>query len=635
MPEFPDYYTPMDRQYHGSMPEERQKKIEEPIFPIQRLGATVPEIDRAGRFKNFVQHVQATMRSGVGQIQLVLETHPDTALGGYVKAYGKEVREALREIQKANDAMIVGIEMPTSFSNLTGMDPQGRSMTEEKRREQLEAVRDAINFAAEATQGGGVDMVSFEFQRPFFDQKWNKQAEPRQKLFELSPDEEKKASIQFVDERTGALVSANLAEGIPLPLSKNPKEAIMEQGQLRPGETGVDPDTGLPKVEMWGWTDFLGWAKENAKKAGEEDPVLYAKKLFKDQLLRNQEVIAEAQARSSQRKIGVILTHTDLPDFEEIQDPRQAYNKFMELGSEKRKQIMDEVPDIRAEVYSAEAQWRNMEESKKRRESLVPIEVEGKNKAWKSYAEAGIMAMEATHRNRREKQPVFIGPEIGWPQFYGGHPDEFIELIKKSREKMVDLLIKPIDEKGNPNKYYDPTLSQKEAEEQAKQHIKGTFDTGHMGMWFRHFRPDLSYDERLTEFKKWYLEQSEKLAKSDVVGTIQLVDTATGAHAHLPPGQGMLPIFEAAKEFQKKKFSGYLIAEGHEEEKFNEGRIFLKTWEEMGFVPAGYFAQSPSPKRWGDVQSGYFGRTYAPKMMFGSYAPPFGEYKPWSEIPFE
>lgn len=619
MPEFPEYYTPMDRQYHGNIPEGGQRKLEDPIFPINRLGATVPEVDRAGRFKNFIQHVQATMRGGVGQIQLVMETHPDTALGGYVKAYGKEVREALRELQKANNAMIVGIEMPTSFSNLTGLDPQGRAMTEEKRRDQLEAIRDAINFAAEATSGGGVDMVSFEFQRPFFDQSWNQ----KKKLFELGPKEEESAVLQFVDKRTGTIISPSLGEGVPLSLSKDIKAHVVEDGKIRPAKSGLD-DRGLPKLEVWKWEDFKKWADKNAPEG--EDKILFAKKLFKDELLRNQEVIAKAEAQRHFNTVNNILD-------KEFQI-KGGLPEFSKLSQEKQKEIFDKEPYLQTELEYAQQQLRSVKEHELRRENLVPIEEEGKKKAWASYAEAGIMAMEATHKNQREKQPVFIGPEIGWPQFYGGHPDEFIELIKKSREKMVDLLTKrEIDDK--PNRYFDPTLSKTEAQEQAKVHIKGTFDTGHMGMWFRHFRPDLPYDERLKEFNNWYIEQAKKIAKEDIVGTIQLVDTATGAHAHLPPGQGILPIFDATKEFQKKNFSGYLIAEGHEEEKFGEGRIFLKTWQELGFVPAGYFAASPAQRRWADVQSGYFGKTYAPRMMFGSYTPPFGEYKPWSEIPFE
>src|SRR3989338_2514978 len=95
-----EYFHPMDR---GYTPQDipPPANIEDPIFPISQVGTTVVERDPTGRNKNIVQSVQASIRSGAGTLQLVMNVPPDSALGGRPKAYGKEVREALREVTRA------------------------------------------------------------------------------------------------------------------------------------------------------------------------------------------------------------------------------------------------------------------------------------------------------------------------------------------------------------------------------------------------------------------------------------------------------------------------------------------------------------------------------------------------------
>ena len=115
-------YSPMDRGYHQAIqdiPVERPS-VEEPIIPISELGTTVPEHDPAGRFKNIVQGIQAEIRKGAGTLQLIMMTPPDSPMGGRPKAYGKEVRQAIREVALANQVAIKGVEMPTAMNNLSG-----------------------------------------------------------------------------------------------------------------------------------------------------------------------------------------------------------------------------------------------------------------------------------------------------------------------------------------------------------------------------------------------------------------------------------------------------------------------------------------------------------------------------------
>jgi len=161
------------------------------------------------------------------------------------------------------------------------------------------------------------------------------------------------------------------------------------------------------------------------------------------------------------------------------------------------------------------------------------------------------------------------------------------------------------------------------------------FDTSHMGMWLANFKPQPGETEesRLKRFNKWYLSKVQDLAKSGLIGGIQLVDSASAAHGHLPPGQGIFPIKEAAKIFKDNNFTGYLVSEGHEEEAFGEGRILTKTWEALGSPVGGQYFSHPA-QQWGQVQHSYFGRTYSPNFIIGAYSPS-NEFKLWSEVPFE
>jgi len=196
----PEPHGPMERERIELDPITPTANIEKPIITIGDLGVTIPEIDQTGKFRNLVEVAQANIRRGAGKLQLMLQVGPDSAIGGRPKAYGKEVREALREVFLANEALLVGAEMPTSMNNLSGFDGQRGAFTEETRRKHLDEVRDAIQFVADVGQGGGVDIVSFEFPRALFNADWNKIDKKTGKpLFEEAGEK----VVSVVDERNG------------------------------------------------------------------------------------------------------------------------------------------------------------------------------------------------------------------------------------------------------------------------------------------------------------------------------------------------------------------------------------------------------------------------------------------------
>ena len=161
-------YTPMERGYYE--PPKDSVSIEEPIVSISSIGQTVPEKDpRTGA--HIIQTTQAAIRAGASRIQWVQTTPSTNPIGGRVKSYGKDAREALRELIKVNEVQVAGWEMPTSsITNLSGYNPQSGNISEEKRHEDMNEVRDAIRFVGEVSNGGGVDIWSQEFPRTMFDE---------------------------------------------------------------------------------------------------------------------------------------------------------------------------------------------------------------------------------------------------------------------------------------------------------------------------------------------------------------------------------------------------------------------------------------------------------------------------------
>lgn len=616
------YYMPMDRQYYSS--EDISPKLEEPIVPISKLGETVPE-SIGGR--NIIQTTQAAIRGGASTLQLVgvrQGTSVVTAPGALGARYGQEVRQALREVIAAAgpDVNIVGIEMPTSMNNFNGMTQRG--FQEQARRETLSQVKEAIQFVADINRGGGVDMVSFEFDRPR-----SKLSEADQKRFDIHSEEK---VFALVDDRTGELSQYRKTKGQMLPYVKT-KDGYKSTKELVDAgkKEYADPVTGLPKLNMFTWQDFEEWAKEENTTPEQK---------YMEVVMQNQIDLSRGQLAVQEQRMNQFRKEFEGAEkaLKEGKINGQTIPQEMREELEKESQTARRLYEESRDSYLGTQQ--NIEEAKQSVTHLKPVEQFAPEKTALSYAEAGLYAMQESNQLRAQgklKKELYVGPEIGWPDYYGGHPDEFIAIIRKSRDKMVDFLTKPkIKDEATGQEikspYYDPRISVKEAKELSEKHVAGTFDTGHLGMWYKHFKPDLPEEQRLKEFKKWYMEQVDKIADAKVVGGIQVVDSHSGEHGHLPPGEGIFPVIEATKRFQEKGFKGFIVSEGHDEENFGQGRIRSKLWEKMGGkIGQGYFGQ---PAAWGHIAPSYFGKTYSPKFMFGSYVPS-NDFRLWSEVPLE
>ena len=134
------------------------------------------------------------------------------------------------------------------------------------------------------------------------------------------------------------------------------------------------------------------------------------------------------------------------------------------------------------------------------------------------------------------------------------------------------------------------------------------------------------------------------MADANVIGGVQVVDSLTGDHRHLPVGQGNMPVVEAIKYLKKKGYSGNITSEGHGESQLGANRQLTKAWEAMGnriskggysgggFGGGGGFGASSG--QWGDVYQSYFGANQPPYFVFGSYSPS-NDWSLWSQVPME
>jgi len=315
-------------------------------------------------------------------------------------------------------------------------------------------------------------------------------------------------------------------------------------------------------------------------------------------------------------------------DVHSINNIKESLAQLNDVSAAKRDtDIKIEQFDTNVKDYLKEIQQQqqSVAENERRKDNAQFFESHAREKAVEGYKKAGMIAYEEQKaRGGKLKHSLQIGPELGWPQYFGGHPDEFIDIITSSRKEMEQDLVKE-------------GVGAVQAKKSAEEHIKGIFDTGHLGMWLEHFRTDLPWEKRVKEFNTWYLEQVEKLAENNMISGVQAVDTATGAHAHLPPGQGILPIKDAVSILKKKGFNGPVVSEGHEEEKFGSGRILMKAWQHFDPKLRTQYGAPGVP--FSQIHNSYVGGSYTPQYMVASVAPPFGEYRPWAggdqPIPFE
>ena len=675
---------------------ERQKPdadIESKPIKISDIGMSIPE---GQRFGNFLNTLQSAIRLGAGKIEFA------TNMGGGpepvgAEAYGKEARQALRELMKANKVDVISVHSPVNIGNMSGFNPQEGGFSDEYKKIELEEVKKAIDFSADLG-GGAVVVHTGEFQRVIGDQPWAKEKDGSWKFLNYN-EEPGKATHYLVDDRTGKLITEVRKSRVVHepkfrtkydPVQKRERWVDIEGNfidETNPDELfkrvpEFDETNTRFKTKRMAWKDFEKraeeWNKWHKKPNGEKwtpeevffrsqmdtrimqarGSSLYHGRFYKDteksrkELIRLYNYFKDLEKKVPKKEQWKLLEETTqrtgfVGSNMLIKYGKREHKLPSEVIKEELEKMDHELRYIHEASASADAQ---ADETFETMQHVVPVEKYAKEQSALNYAQAGIYAMEKTKTSKHVNKDIFIAPENIFPEMgYGSHPEELIELVKNGREKMVDLLTKPKipdfhgrrDENGNlimiNNPYYRK-MSRKEAEEYAKKHIKATLDTQHLGMWWKHFqpKPGETVEERKKRFDKWYMEEIEKMEKEGIIGHIHMVDAIGAGHQHLPVGQGNLPVKKAIEYLKKKGYSGTIISEAHGEEgMFGAGRILTETWRAFGMPirTSGYGIGAPD-NSWTNIQHSYFGRTQSPYFIFGAYSPS-NDWQLWSEVPME
>ncbi|MBI4439562.1 sugar phosphate isomerase/epimerase [Candidatus Woesearchaeota archaeon] len=273
------------------------------------------------------------------------------------------------------------------------------------------------------------------------------------------------------------------------------------------------------------------------------------------------------------------------------------------------------------------------------------------------YAELGIRAWE---RSKNPDKPLYLTVENLFPDRFGGHPEELVWLIKKSREKMVEFLTTPTDRygvgepltpeertkwfsEGKPqeraNPFYKPGMSKEEAAKIAETHIGVTLDTGHLNLWRKYWdpQPGLTLEQNEEAFNKWYVEQVKKLAESKMIKNVHIVDNFGFQDDHLAPGQGNAPIQDVIKLLKKNGYDKAITVEPGADASTDVSDFhgLMKAWRQFGSPVYGIGgARAAQPQVWGEIQYSYFGQNRPPQYVFGGYSPS-NDWTLWSAVPME
>jgi len=273
------------------------------------------------------------------------------------------------------------------------------------------------------------------------------------------------------------------------------------------------------------------------------------------------------------------------------------------------------------------------------------------------YAEAGLHAMRKT---RDPSNPVYVSVEHIFPERFGGHIEELKWIIKKARERMVEMLTeptipygtslapteitpeivrKPEQEFRQPNPFY-MGVSKEEAEKIAAKHIRATIDTGHINLWRKYWQddPKKTKEDNDKTFNKWVLSQINSIAKEGMVGNVHLADNYGYHDDHLAPGQGNSPVKEIVSIIKKYGYDrAYTVEPGADASTdLSDFHGLMKTWRHFGssIYGIGGMGGSRFPQSWADVQYSFFGQNKPPYYVFGPYAPS-NDWTLWSQVPLE
>lgn len=558
------------------------------------------------------------------------------------ETYGKEEREAIRELAKVNEVSLSTHASPMA-GNLAGLGEQGFS--DQAREQTLNEIKKAVDFAADVTQGGPVVVHTGEYPRPILEYEKEK--------FQAYSEEKEKSPVYLVDIKTGKLIPFLRDTEVPVPVKdENGKYAYdKKEGEIK-----------RFKVETKSYKDYIKGSKDRQRilKELEQEKILDSKEIEKlkqsgeeatgqlfylDHMKRqvdkydweerrwlaDTEKMEEAIEQENKIKQKLEKAREDFlktKDRQRAADILNILNKdpvIEKLGGIDRanpeESIQKAISGINSEIKRTKTNLEYQEDAavnyakeikttKEQMKQIKPVEDFAIKKTAETISNAAMYAYEV-EKKIKPKDNLFISPENIFPEQYGAHPKELKKIVLESRKAMVNKL--------------KHKMSEEQAKKIADNHIKATFDIGHAYIWKKYFKG------KDKDFNKWVIEQAKKLQKQGIIGHVHLSDNFGYEDEHLSPGDGAVPIKEFVEEVRKQGYKGQMIVEAGGQPQGQDWRATTSAWKTLN---SPIYRVDGYQQAWSEIESGYFGRTGSPSYLVGEIAPS-KDWAFWTETPIE
>lgn len=284
-----------------------------------------------GNYQDPVAGFQADIRKGMGHIEF------NPAINGQgMKSFSKitgEKRRALREIKKVNEATI-GTHADSNVFGLTGFDTQRYSFSEDRRHQNVAKIKEAIDFAAEVSEGGAITFHAGDFLRPIDGTNFGKGVD-----FSKSK-EQKDMVLGIIDETSNEFVRESMVrpeESLTVAV-KDPEHKIKMEGfsdrYSVPGFKPLEKENGELDVSTKTFGNFRQYAAwlydhdENYKK--EVD-----KKLNGNLVINNKGEKDKPNEISDYRALELAAKQKFIDD-NKFQLLTTANNQFSQIGKQQR-----------------------------------------------------------------------------------------------------------------------------------------------------------------------------------------------------------------------------------------------------------------------------------------------------------
>jgi hypothetical protein len=624
------------------------------------------DINAIGRFgtstnptQNQLRELQAKIMKGTSNVELgFMGRGKGNAGQGALTpgSYGKDEREAMRDLAKINDIKL-SVHASTGVGSWSGLS---QNKFDENAREQniMEGKR-TIEFTADVAGGGPIVVHTAEFPRAISDvpkkDRGKFEGFPSENSTGTGKDFKPGQKIHYlVDKRNGAILNPIREDQVNhIPAYIEEKEGQEKRdtfGEKYEHVKWKGKPGGKLAVTTKTWDDYVKKADEEHEKTGKDMGEEYAAVLFYKDKLSAQKAHSQGQAgeyelmyHDAKNKLDYLPekikaakeTNMQLkPAIEQLKNKNnktwddnmnlsaakknfEDNNLLIENEKELRTQYIKKMNYGKETAASARAQEADLDYQAKQ---VVTVSKYAKEKTAESLARMALYAKEVQETNPNVKRDLFIAPENIFPEMgYGSHPDEIKEIIMDARTEMEKQL-----------KDGSPGITNKKAEEIAARHIKATFDIGHAHTWKKYFKRNSgeSFEKHHERFTKWMMDKVEDLQTSGVLGHVHITDNFGYYDEHISPGQGNVPIKDFLKKLEDLGYKDQITVESAQQD--------YKALTEMWRVANSPIYKIDSTSRgWTDVENGYFAQTRSPEFLFGPTAPDPRTWSPWSETPME